>query len=366
MSPAGPEVVTLGECLVSFVASEPGPLATATAFRAYPAGAEANVAVGLARLGRRVAFVGRVGADGLGTRILRALRGEGVDVSGLVVDPAAPTGVMIRERRGIGPAEVFYARAGSAGSRLAASDVSAAEARGDFATARWLHLTGITPALSPSCRAAIATALETGRAAGLTVSLDLNLRRRLWTELEAATILAELAARVDVVIADEDEARVVTGASRDALPETLAAALLALGPALVALKLGSRGSLGLERGASPAVVTGAARARRRRSGRGGRCVLRGVHRGPSRRAGPGRCPRLGERVRSGRRRRRGRPDRPADRGRAGPPARGGRTRHAPLGAGRVSRRTASADGRARPAAPGTGLRRAAPGHAARR
>ncbi len=256
MSPAGPEVVTLGECLVSFVTSEPGPLATATAFRAYPAGAEANVAVGLARLGRRVAFVGRVGADGLGTRILRALRGEGVDVSGLVVDPAAPTGVMIRERRGIGPAEVFYARAGSAGSRLAASDVSAAEARGDFATARWLHLTGITPALSPSCRAAIATALETGRAAGLTVSLDLNLRRRLWTELEAATILAELAARVDVVIADEDEARVVTGASRDALPETLAAALLALGPALVALKLGSRGSLGLERGASPAVVPG--------------------------------------------------------------------------------------------------------------
>jgi len=256
VTPAGPEVVTLGECLVSIVASEPGPLATAEAFRAYPAGAEANVAVGLARLGRRVAFVGRVGADGLGTRIVRALRGEGVDVTGLVVDPAGPTGVMIRERRGIGPAEVFYARAGSAGSRLAASDVSAAEARGDFATARWLHLTGITPALSPSCRAAIATALETGRAAGLTVSLDLNLRRRLWTEMEAAAILAELAARVDVVIADEDEARVVTGASPDTPPETLAAALLALGPTLVALKLGSRGSLGLEPGAAAVVVPG--------------------------------------------------------------------------------------------------------------
>jgi 2-dehydro-3-deoxygluconokinase len=258
VSPAGPEVVTLGECLVSFVASEPGPLASAEAFRAFPAGAEANVAVGLARLGRRVAFVGRVGADGLGTRIRRALRGEGVDVTGLAVDPAGPTGVMIRERRGLGPAEVFYARAGSAGSRLAASDVSAAEARGDFASARWLHLTGITPALSPSCRAAIATALETGRAAGLTVSLDLNLRRRLWTEVEAATILAELAARVDVVIADEDEARVVTGSSPDAPPQALAAALLALGPPLVVLKLGSRGSLGLERGASAVVSPGLA------------------------------------------------------------------------------------------------------------
>jgi 2-dehydro-3-deoxygluconokinase len=255
VNPAGPEVVTLGECLVSFVASE-GPLAAAAAFRAYPAGAEANVAVGLARLGRRVAFVGRVGADGLGTRILRALRGEGVDVTGLAIDPAGSTGVMIRELRGIGPSEVFYARAGSAGSRLAASDVSAAEARGDFAAAHWLHLTGITPALSPSCRAAIATALETGRAAGLTVSLDLNLRRRLWTEVEAATILAELAARVDIVFADEDEARVVTGASPETRPEALAAALLALGPQLVVLKLGSRGSLGLERGASPVVVPG--------------------------------------------------------------------------------------------------------------
>ena len=110
-----PEVVTLGECLVSFVGTEPGPLAAGTTFRAYPAGAEANVAVGLARLGRRVAFVGRVGDDGLGTRVTRALRGEGVDVAGLAVDPAGPTGVMIRERRGLGAAEVFYARIGSAG-----------------------------------------------------------------------------------------------------------------------------------------------------------------------------------------------------------------------------------------------------------
>lgn len=258
MVPGSPEVMTLGECLVSFVAAEPGPLATSTTFRTYPAGAEANVAVGLARLGRRVAFIGRVGDDGLGTRVTRALRGEGVDVTGLTVDPAGATGVMIRERRGLGPAEVFYARTGSAGSHLAPEDVLAADARGDLAGARWLHLTGITPALSSSCRAAVGAALESGRAAGLTVSLDLNLRRRLWTQAEAATVLAELAARVDVVIADLDEARVVTGASADATVDDVARLLLALGPSLAVLKLGPAGALAIERNGAPVEVAGLA------------------------------------------------------------------------------------------------------------
>ena len=251
MASTGPEVVTLGECLISLVAAEPGPLAVAATFHAYPAGAEANVAVGLARLGRRVAFIGRVGDDGLGTRIVRALRGEAVDVTGLTVDPAGPTGVMIRERRGLGPAEVFYARTGSAGSRLGPGDVEAMASREAWASARWLHLTGITPALSASCRAAVRTALDFGRSAGLTVSLDLNLRRRLWTEAEAASVLADLSSRVDVVIADEDEATVVSGAHPGTAPETLAERLLALGPSQVVLKLGPLGALALERGEDP-------------------------------------------------------------------------------------------------------------------
>jgi 2-dehydro-3-deoxygluconokinase len=253
---AGPEVVTLGECLVSFVAADLGPLAGSPTFHAYPAGAEANVAVGLARLGRRVAFIGRVGTDGLGTRIVRALRGEGVDISGLAVDPAGPTGLMIRERRGIGSVEVHYARAGSAGSHLGSADVVAAESRGTFAEARWLHLTGITPALSSSCRAAVGTALETGRASGLTISLDLNLRRRLWNESEAAPVLRELAARVDVVVGDEDEANLVSGSPPGSSPEALAQAILELGPSVVVLKLGPEGALALGAGSGPVSATG--------------------------------------------------------------------------------------------------------------
>ncbi len=256
MTTAGPEVVTLGECLISLVVADVGSLTSATTFHAYPAGAEANVAVGLARLGRPVAFVGRVGDDGFGTRIVRTLRGEGVDVAGLLVDRAGPTGLMIRERRALGPAEVHYARAGSAGSRLAPEDVLAAEARGAFATGRWLHLTGITPALSSSCRAAVGTALDVARAAGLTVSLDLNLRRRLWTESEAATVLRELTARVDVAIGDEDEVRVVTGSPPDTGPADLARSLLALGPSLVVLKLGMAGALAAAAKADPVRAPG--------------------------------------------------------------------------------------------------------------
>ena len=190
------EVVTLGECLVAFVATTPGPLAEATTFERFVVGAEANVAVGLARLGHSVAFIGRVGADGFGEAIARRLRGEGVDISDLVIDPDAPTGLMFRERRVLGPAQVVYARSGSAGSRLAAAEVERALAR--HTDSRWLHLTGITPALSDGALEATTRAIESGRAAGATISLDLNLRRRLWSDEAAAPVLRGLAAGVDV------------------------------------------------------------------------------------------------------------------------------------------------------------------------
>ena len=96
------EVVTLGECLIAFVATTPGPLAEATTFERFVAGAEANVAVGLARLGHDATYIGRVGSDGFADAIRWRLRGEGVDTTHLSTDPDAPTGLMFRERRGLG------------------------------------------------------------------------------------------------------------------------------------------------------------------------------------------------------------------------------------------------------------------------
>ena len=228
--------MTLGECLVALVAAAPGPLAETTVFERHVAGAEANAAVGLARLGHPVAYIGRVGSDGFGTAIVRKLRGEGVDVDHVIVDDAAPTGLMVRERRAFGAAHVLYYRARSAGSRLGPADVDAAA--GAFTGARWLHVTGITPALSPTARAAVDRAIEIARDARLTISLDLNMRRKLWSEAEAALVFRDLATRVDVVMGDEDEMRLISGG--DGSAEALVGAL----PASISIvKLGRAGAV---------------------------------------------------------------------------------------------------------------------------
>lgn len=253
------EVVTLGEALVSFVATTPGPLTEARAFERHIAGAEANVAVGLARLGHSVAFIGRVGGDGFGTAIRRHLRGEGVDVRHLTTDPEATTGIMFRERRALGAVDVLYARAGSAGSHLGPGDVERAAASAIFVGARWLHLTGITPALSDGARAAVVRALDLAHAANLTVSLDVNLRRRLWPDEIAAPVLRSIAAGVDVVLGSPDELAAIAGRPDDGKvdPADLARAVLDLGPSLAVVKLGSSGAVAVSRDgdsvASPAM-----------------------------------------------------------------------------------------------------------------
>jgi 2-dehydro-3-deoxygluconokinase len=250
------EVVTLGECLVSFVAATPGPLAEATRFERHVAGAEANVAVGLARLGHSVAYIGRVGADGFGTAIVRRLRGEGVDVTHLAIRSDARTGLMVRERRSVGAAEVVYHRAASAGAALARDDIDRAADAGVFDGGRWLHLTGITPALSETACAGTFRARDVAREAGLSVSLDVNLRRRLWSDQVAGLTLRDLAAGVDVVLGSPDELAVIAERDPASDPADLAAAITTLGPSTVIAKLAAAGALGLESGVTPVHVPG--------------------------------------------------------------------------------------------------------------
>ena len=240
MTPAV-DVVTLGEAFAGLVAEDGLGFADATAFRRHVIGAEANVAVGLARLGRSVAFVGRVGADGLGTAVLRRLRGEGIDVRHVTVDADAPTGLMLRERRALGPSQAIYHRRGSAGSRLTSADVDAAADR--IRAAGWLHLTGITPALSGTARTAHAHAVDLALDAGVAVSFDVNLRRLLWTDEAAAAVLAPIARRATLVFGSPDELAVVAGTPEDATGTTAAGALLEAGVTTVVAKLGAAGAV---------------------------------------------------------------------------------------------------------------------------
>ena len=241
-----PEVIAIGEPLVALLAVGPAPLADVESFSRHVAGAEANVAVGMARLNRRALFVGRVGDDGFGRTILRRLRGEGVDVSGVVVDPERRTGLLVRERRALGPSEVLYYRQGSAGSALGRSDVEAVAS--SFAGARWLHLTGITPALSDGAHGAVLRAIELARANDVLISFDINLRRRLWSDEEAAERLHPIAIRADLVFGDADELAVVAGVARSPSADGLEAAR--------SLRAGGSGSVVIKRGAAGATLVG--------------------------------------------------------------------------------------------------------------
>ena len=202
MTAAGdaPEVVTFGETMAALRAA--GPLRLGGPMHLTVAGAESNVAIGLARLGHRVSWAGRVGADELGALVLRTLRAESVDVSHAVTDTSGrPTGLLIFEPRLGDLTRVSYYRAGSAGSAVAAEDVLAALAAG----ARVLHLTGITPALSPAAADAVRAAAQAARQSGITVCLDVNFRSRLWTAGQARAVLRPLLAFTDLLVASEDE-----------------------------------------------------------------------------------------------------------------------------------------------------------------
>ncbi|MEU3745535.1 MULTISPECIES: sugar kinase [Streptomyces] len=238
---AHPELVTLGEVMAVAAATTPGPLATGAPLRLGWAGAEATVAVGVSRLGHSAAWTGRVGEDATGAMVLAGLRAEGVDVSGARMDPAAPTGLMLRERRTADRLRVTYYRAGLAGSRLAPQDLD--EAR--IAGARILHVTGITPALSPTARAAVERAVTVARAAGVTVSFDVNHRERLWSRAEAADVLGRLLPYADIVFAGPEEASLFVPEDE---PERMARVLTGLGPAQAVLKLGAEGALAVADG----------------------------------------------------------------------------------------------------------------------
>ena len=207
------DVVTFGETMAAIRVA--GPLRLGGPATLSIAGAESNVAIGLARLGHAVSWVGVTGADEPGELIRRTLRAEGVDLTYARVDPDAPTGLILFEPRVADVNRVTYYRTGSAGSRLRPSDVD--PALGD--PPRVLHLTGITAGLSSSSYASWKSAVEKAR--GL-VCLDVNHRERVWSRADAAAALRPALASVGLVVASDDELDVLTDAA-DPVADLLAA-----------------------------------------------------------------------------------------------------------------------------------------------
>ncbi|GAA0241399.1 sugar kinase [Cryptosporangium japonicum] len=247
-------VVTVGEALAVFRAGDDGPLWCAPRVAVSTGGAEANVAMALARCGTPVSWYGRVGDDSLGRRVVRELRAEGVDVHA-VVDPGGPTGLLVKERSADGRTGVVYYRRGSAGSRLSPEDVE----RIPLSPTTLLHLTGITPALSDGARSAVDHLLDRAGAAGATVSFDVNHRGRLWPAGTASPVYRAIAARAQLVFAGVDEVPYLLPAWAGGDAGAAALALAERGFAHVVVTAGAAGAVACVEGtrhAVPAVPLG--------------------------------------------------------------------------------------------------------------
>jgi sugar/nucleoside kinase (ribokinase family) len=202
------DVLTIGETMVS--------LRTARAMRLGGdahlsiAGSESNVAIGLSRLGHDAAWLGAVGNDEPGRLIRRTLRAEGVNTEWLRFSDESFTGFIAFDQPSHDITRVSYHRRGSAGSTLTSAECLAAL---NAAKPRLLHVTGITPALSDSARAATLDVVRAAAESGVRVSLDVNYRARLWSRAEAATALRELLPFVRTVFASDDELDILTDAT---------------------------------------------------------------------------------------------------------------------------------------------------------
>jgi 2-dehydro-3-deoxygluconokinase len=228
-------VVTFGECLAALHGA--GPLRLAGSLRLSVAGSESNVAIGLARLGHDVEWIGRVGDDEFGALVLRTLRAEGVDVQHAVVDPSGPTALLVFEHRIADVTRVMYYRAESAGSALGAADVLP----GVSDEVAILHVTGVTAALGAGPAAAVSEAVARARSTATTVSLDVNFRSRLWSADAARSMLQPLLDQVDIVFGSAEELLLVADGATDV--DTAAGQLLAGGVQTVVAKLGADGAV---------------------------------------------------------------------------------------------------------------------------
>lgn len=195
-----PEVVTFGESMALMTPLYGTGLEAAGTFVKSFGGAETNVAIGLARLGHRAGWFGILGDDPLGKYILKSVRGEGVDVSRARLSGQAPTGLMLREER-YGKTSVYYYRSTSAARLIRPEDLD----EDYIAGAKILHVTGITPALSDSCRETVFAAVEIARRYQVKVCFDPNLRLKLWPVEQARKVLWRLAEMADYFLPGMEE-----------------------------------------------------------------------------------------------------------------------------------------------------------------
>lgn len=200
------DLFTFGEAMALFMSTDTDSVKTAKNYVMSAAGAEGNVAVAAHRLGLDVYYQTKLGKDFLGDNVISQFNTEGLETSHFLRSDNY-TGTLVRNRGQEEPLDVTYLRKCAAASTFSPSDIDEEVLK----KSRWLHVSGITVALSDSARDTVAHALDIARSNGLRISFDLNIRRKLWSEEKASTTLRELAHDVELLTGGVDEYELVFG-----------------------------------------------------------------------------------------------------------------------------------------------------------
>ena len=241
-------LLTIGETMACLVPDADGPLRYVDRYRMTMAGAESNLAIDAAKLEIPTRWFSRLGQDEFGVMIRNRIRGEGVDCASIIFDETRPTGLMCKQT-GSGESRVFYYRASSAAAAMDETDITPDLLR-DVGV---LHLTGITPVLSESCRRAVEKAFAEAEQRKIPISFDPNIRRKLWGQQDYTALLRALSLRSTLLLLGIEEAEALFGTRE---PTCIADAVFSTGKVqVIALKDGARGSIILPRGAAPIPVT---------------------------------------------------------------------------------------------------------------
>lgn len=203
-----PDLVTLGESMLRFSTPLGDALERATQLDVNVAGTESNVAVAVSRMGMSAGWLSRLPDNPLGRLAVNTIAAQGVDVSRVVWTAQGRMGTYYLEIGSPPRANrVIYDRANSATAAMSPDDIDWTY----VASARVLHLTGITPALSPSCMATVQRAVEVARQHNVLISFDINYRAKLWSPQDAAAGLSPLIQGVQILRMGYDEAQALFG-----------------------------------------------------------------------------------------------------------------------------------------------------------
>ncbi|MEM7422145.1 MAG: sugar kinase [Pseudomonadota bacterium] len=225
-----PEILCLGEAMLEFVRT--GPPGSAT-WLCGVGGDTSNAAVAAARQGARVGYLTALGADRFADRLVEFWNAEGVDSRYVARMADAPTGVYFIDPDPEGRFFTYY-RDGSAASRMAPASLP----RDAIAAAQILHLSGITLAVSEDLRATAFEAMHVARSSGTYVSVDTNLRLKLWSAQSARITIERAMAFADLCVTSVDDSKELLGIND---PAQIARHYHDLGPALVLVTLGAEG-----------------------------------------------------------------------------------------------------------------------------